>query len=61
MGAQSLCAGCGEKTVIDLPKYSVSGTVLVDGKPTAGVMVILSPSRRIAFLSSNARTASGRD
>ncbi len=53
-----LCAGCGEKTVETLPKYPVSGTVLVNGKPQAGVMVTLTPVGDTAT-GPNARGAAG--
>ena len=49
------CAGCGEKTVENLPKYPVSGTVLVNGKAVAGVAVMLSPGDT----GPNARQAAG--
>lgn len=56
MWASLLCTGCGEKTVENLPKYPVSGNVLVNGKAVAGVMVMLSPQ---GDSSPNARVAAG--
>jgi hypothetical protein len=42
-----LCGGC-EKSVETLPKYVVSGTVRVNGKPAAGVMITLVPAGETA-------------